>query len=346
MEFILGTVCGINLYEGGSDKLYARIFARIREIDRTMGVRAADFQEMMNGGALVEADSRTAAALEAAEAAMVSGVAKINRNAGIAPVKVRADLIEVLEKALYYAELSDGAFDPTVGPLVNLWGIGTGTGTIPSETEISSALALVNWQDLIISKGEGTAFLRREGMALDLGAIARGYAADEAVRLAREGGAKRGIFDLGGSVAVLGERGSGKESAPWRIGVPDPLKEPGSYIGSIPARDKSIVTSGVYQRYFESKGRRYHHIFSTKDGWPVNNGLLSVSIVAGRSVDADALATAVFALGYEKGRALVKSITDTRAVFVFEDRSIRITGDLQGIFSPLGDGYVLLSGAD
>jgi thiamine biosynthesis lipoprotein len=149
MEFALGTVCAVNLYEDGTNELYARIFSRIREIDRSMSAVLED-----------------------------SAIMAVNRNAGRAPAAVPPDLIEVLERARYYAELSRGAFDPTVGPLVRLWGIGTESERIPDEAEIADALALVNWQDLIINREQGTVFLRRQGMALDLGAIAKGYAAD------------------------------------------------------------------------------------------------------------------------------------------------------------------------
>jgi thiamine biosynthesis lipoprotein len=344
MEFVLGTVCGINLYEYGSGKLYARIFSRVREIDRTMGVRTTDFQELLGGG-IVEPDSAAAQAAEDSAAAIVSGIVKINENAGVSPVKVRADIIEVLERAKYYAELSGGAFDPTVGPLVNLWGIGTGGERIPGREEIARALALVNWRDLIIDAEARTAFLRRPGMALDLGAIAKGYAADEAVRLAREGGVKHALFDFGGNIAALGAKNSGgktkTEAVPWRIGIQDPLIERGNYIGVLTAQDKSIVTSGVYERYFESDGRRYHHILSTTDGFPVNNGLLSVTIIADKSIDADGLSTAVFALGHEKGRALVNSIPGAGAVFIFDDRAVRITGNLRDTFALTSDEYTL-----
>jgi thiamine biosynthesis lipoprotein len=323
MEFALGTVCSVNLYEDGSDKLYSRIFARIREIDRTMSAGPGS----------------QAAGQE------VSEVVRINRNAGIAPVRVSAEMFDVLERALYYAELSGGAFDPTIGPLVMLWGIGTPAERIPDEAEIAGALSLVDWQDLVIDREAGTVFLKRPGMALDLGAIAKGYAADEAARLAREGGAGRGIFDLGGNILALGGRdndGDNRgEAASWRIGVQDPLGERGTYIGVLPVRDKSIVTSGIYERYFEAGGRRYHHILSTGDGRPVNNGLLSVTIIADYSIDADGLSTTVFALGYEKGRALVEALANTEAIFIFEDRTVKITAGIEGIFSLTVSNYTL-----
>ncbi|MDR1251388.1 MAG: FAD:protein FMN transferase [Treponema sp.] len=323
MEFVLGTVCSVNLYEDGSDKLYSRIFTRIREIDRTM----------------------SAVPGSQASGQEVSEVVRINRNAGIAPVRVSAELFDVLERALYYAELSGGAFDPTIGPLVMLWGIGTPAERIPDEAEIAGALSLVDWRDLVIDREAGTVFLRRPGMALDLGGIAKGYAADEAARLAREGGAWRGIFDLGGNILALGGRDNGGdnrgEAVPWRIGVQDPLGERGAYIGVLPVRDKSIVTSGIYERYFEAGGRRYHHILSTGDGRPVNNGLLSVTIIADYSIDADGLSTTVFALGYEKGRALVEALANTEAIFVFEDRTVKITAGIEGIFSLTVSNYTL-----
>jgi len=207
-EFALDTVCVINLYESGSNRLYSRIFSRIREIGTTMSAFPGEFEDLLYDNPLVEASvfhSDTAGGVatgsDNALSTLVSGVLAINRQAGIAPVKVRADLLEVLETALRYAELSGGAFDPTVGPLVKLWDIdaklrmieddktaarpdlATETQLIPTDDEIAAALELVNFRDLIINRDSGTAFLRRKGMEIDLGAIAKGYAADEAARM-------------------------------------------------------------------------------------------------------------------------------------------------------------------
>ena len=335
MEFVLGTLCQVNLYESGNNQLYSRIFSRVREVNRTMTAFDGDFQDLVGSEGSYDPDSRTAAAYRRAADTLTSGVVSINRQAGIEPVKVRADLIDLLEKALYYAELSGGSFDPTVGPLVKLWGIGTDSQRIPTDDEIAAALALVDWRNLIINREEGTVFLRHEGMVLDLGAIAKGYAADEAVRIAREGKAKRAIFDFGGNIAVLGWRGkNGKEMLPWRIGVQNPRSGRGEYIGIVPVHDASVVTSGVYERYFESNGKRYHHLLSTTDGYPAENGLLSVTIVTESSTDADALSTAVFTLGFEQGKALIDSIDGAEAIFIFDDDSVQITKGLEGIFRP------------
>jgi len=331
IEFVLGTVCRVNLYEGGTRQLYSRIFARIREVDRTMTVQPGEFQDMISGG-IAEPDSKTAAMYRAATEALTSGVVAINEQAGIAPVNVRADLLDVLERALHYAALSNGAFDPTVGPLVQLWGIGTDLQRVPGDEEVARALELVNWRDVVIDRKAGTAFLLRPGMALDLGAIAKGYAGDEAARIAQEANVPRAIFDLGGNIVALGWRDQ-KKSLLWRIGIQNPLSGRGTYIGVVTVHDASVVTSGVYERYFESEGKRYHHILSTANGRPVENGLLSVTMVTAGSTDADALSTAVFTLGFERGKALIDSIPEAEAIFIFNDRSVRITGGLAGIFT-------------
>jgi thiamine biosynthesis lipoprotein len=303
-----------------------------------------EFQELLGGGGLVDPDSRAAAMYRSAADALISGVVAINEQAGIEPVKVRADLMGLLEQALYYAELSDGAFDPTVGPLVRLWGIGTDAQRVPSDDEIAEALKLINWRDVEIDRAAGTVFLRREGMALDFGAIAKGYAGDEAARIARENNVPRAIIDLGGNIVTLGWRAQkNKEMLPWRIGIQNPLSGRGAYIAIVPVHDTSVVTSGVYERFFVADGKRYHHLFSTVNGYPVENGLMSVTIITGSSTTADVLSTAVFALGFDRGRELIDSISGVEAIFVFDYRTVRITGGLEGIFSLTDTDFTLVS---
>jgi thiamine biosynthesis lipoprotein len=294
-EFVLGTVCTVNLYDQGKSRVYGEIFDRFREIEGRMSVTLPG----------TELD-------------------RINANAGIAPVAVHADAFEVIELAVRYAELSGGAFDPAIGPLVSLWGIGGDEPRLPSPEEIDALLPLVNWRDVALDREGPTVFLKHPGMALDLGAIAKGYAADEAAEILQKNRIKRAIIDLGGNILVYGEK---RDRSPWRVGVQNPLDSRGAYIGVLEIRDQTVVTSGVYERFFEADGVRYHHILSPADGYPVRNGLLSVTIVTRRSADADALSTAVFVLGYEKGKALAESLEGVGAVFVFEDRSIRLCGE-------------------
>ena len=251
-----------------------------------------------------------------------SDVSHVNAAAGVAPVQVHEDVFRVIERALFFAELSGGAFDPTVGPLVFLWGIGGENPRVPSQAEVGEVLPLTNWRDIELDRLTHSVFLKRRGMALDLGGIAKGYAADEAASIIKEARIKRAIIDLGGNIFTCGEK---KDGSLWRVGIQYPGEERGVYIGIVQVKEQAVVTSGVYERFFEKNGNRFHHIFSPSSGYPAENGLLSVTIIANNSMDADALSTAVFVMGYEKGSALIESLNETEAVFVFKDLSVRKT---------------------
>jgi thiamine biosynthesis lipoprotein len=292
-EFALGTVCHITLFEQGRDKVYNDVFARIREIENLMSINISS-----------------------------SDISRVNAAAGIEPVPVHEETFAVIQRALYYAKLSDGVFDPSVGPLVSLWGIGGDKPRVPLQEEIDETMPLVNWRDIEIDPVTRSVFLKRRGMALDLGAVAKGYAADEAAAIIKNAGIERAIIDLGGNIVTLGQR---SDKNPWRIGIQNPNDDRNKYIGVLQVTENSVVTSGVYERFFEEEGRRYHHIFLPESGYPVENGLLSVTIIAHNSIDADALSTAVFVLGYERGRELIDSLFETEAVFIFNDLSVRKT---------------------
>jgi thiamine biosynthesis lipoprotein len=306
-EYVLGTLCTINLFEKGSPGLYRTLFARLREIEDRMSVNKEG----------TELD-------------------RVNDAAGKEPVAVDPDVIEVLTAALRYAQLSHGAFDPTVGPLVKLWGIGTDNARIPAPEEIRKVLPLINYKDVVVDTQARTIFLKRPGMALDLGAIAKGYAADEMARILKSKKVERAIIDLGGNVLAYGEKQGGKN---WRIGVQDPGGERGAYVGILEIKNKTMVTSGVYERFLIQDGVRYHHILSTSSGYPVQNGLLSVTIIGDRSIDADGLSTTVFALGYEQGRALLESLGNVEGIFIFNDGSLRATAGARSSFSLTSEHY-------
>ncbi|MEW6565522.1 MAG: FAD:protein FMN transferase [Spirochaetota bacterium] len=306
-EYVLGTLCTINLFEKGKPELYRTLFARLREIEDHMSVNKDG----------TELD-------------------RVNAAAGKEPVAVDADVVEVLSSALLYAELSDGAFDPTVGPLVKLWGIGTDNARIPEAAEIKVVLPLINYKDVVLDSQAKTIYLKRPGMALDLGAIAKGYAADEMARILKAQRIDRAIIDLGGNVLAYGEKQGGK---PWRIGVQDPTGDRGAYIGILEIKNKTMVTSGVYERFLIQDGIRYHHILSTANGYPVQNGLLSVTIIADRSIDADGLSTTVFALGYEKGRNLLEQLGNVEGIFIFDDGTVRATDGVRSSFNLTSERY-------
>jgi thiamine biosynthesis lipoprotein len=295
--FALGTVCTVSLFENGTNDLYTALFDRLAAIETVMSANEL-------------ADGR------------ISELSRVNQNAGIRPVAVSGELITVLSRALFFAEITGGAFNPAVGPLVAVWNIGAENARLPEEHEIAAALALVNHRDVVVDAANQTVYLKREGMRLDLGGIAKGYAADELVTILKEADVRRAVIDLGGNIYA---HGSKTPTQKWRIGIQNPLSPRGEYLAVEEAADKTLVTSGVYERFFEENGICYHHILDPKTGYPADSGLLSVTVIAENSLDADALSTALFVLGYEQGSSLLSRFPGPgiEAVFVFSDATVK-----------------------
>lgn len=226
----------------------------------------------------------------------------------------------VIAAAKDMAQKTGGTFDPTMGVLTTLWDI-TGNPRVPSQEEIDEALALVNYND-ISAQGTSVA-LAQSGMRIDLGAIAKGYAADEAVRTYEKYGIDHALLSLGGNIYAYGDR-------EYRIGIRDPLGSAGDVAAVVTVNGTSVVTSGGYERYFESGGKIYHHILDPKTGYPAENGLASVTIVCESSMKADALSTALFVMGLEDGMGYARAEDDIEAIFITQDKKIYITDGLKG----------------
>ena len=177
-------------------------------------------------------------------------------------------------------------------------------------------------------------------MGLDVGGIAKGYAADEVARILTEHGVEHALLDFGGNVVVVGTKVDGSD---WRIGIqnPDPDASRGAFIGVLPATDLAIVTSGPYERYFIEDGVRYHHILDSTTGYPVWNGLQSVTIVNEASIRADALSTAVFSMGLVDGMSFVESHDGVEAIFIDEDDKVYVSSGLSSLFVLTDDNYRL-----
>ncbi|MCL0104550.1 FAD:protein FMN transferase [Dehalococcoidia bacterium] len=215
-------------------------------------------------------------------------------------VYLSPETLHVLERSLYFARLSDGAFDPTVKPLVDLWMERVKAwGRLPTTGELGEALALVDWQNLMVDEDKGRARFLKEGMAITLGGIAKGYAVDRASEVLQESGIERALVDIGGDI-----RGFGPES--WRIAIQHPRDEYG-WLEVIDLKNAAVATSGDYRRFFLLGERRVHHILDPRTGQPAD-AVMSVTIVAENCLDADALTTLVFVLGPEKGKELLDSL--------------------------------------
>lgn len=258
-----------------------------------------------------------------------SDISKINQAEG-APVTVHEETIELLEKGISYGELSNGAFDITIGRLSDLWNISlkallkeTDSSLIPDPDEIAAALPSIDYTCVEINGTEVT--LTNKDARLDLGGIAKGYIADKMKAYLLEHGVRSALINLGGNVLTVGSKPDG---SPYTIGIQYPFQEVGSSITAVDVKDSTVVSSGVYERYFQVGNTLYHHILDPKTGYPYDNHLLSVTIITKHSADGDALSTICFALGLEDGMALAESLADTEAVFITDDYKLHTTSGI------------------
>jgi len=296
-EIMLGTVCRVTIYDKPQEEAFKAAFQRISEIEAKMSLKK-----------------------EASE------INKINAKAGLDFVEVSSDTFKVIAKALEIASLSTGAFDPTVGPLVGAWDIGGDNPRRPSESEIDSLLPLINYKDVELDFSNNSVKLAKEGMILDLGGIAKGFAADEVAKTLREYNVEKAIINLGGNILVMGNK---IDQSPWKIGVQNPDAERGGHVIVLDLEDQTLVTSGPYERFFILDGVVYHHILDPETGYPVITDLTSASIVTTESMTADALSTAIYVLGLQKGLDLIESLSGVEAIFIDSQHNLYLSSGIE-----------------
>lgn len=251
-----------------------------------------------------------------------SDISKIN-NANGTPVTVDDDTIELLQKGIYYGDLSQGQFDITIGKLSSLWDFPNNSGTVPSESDIEATLSTIDYHAIVIDGNEVS--LSNPDAMIDLGGIAKGYIADKMKDYLNEKGITSGMINLGGNVLTLGDKPDGSN---YNIGIQKPFSDDGTAIASVEVSDETVVSSGVYERYFYVGDNFYHHILNPKTGYPYDNNLLGVTIICPKSVDGDGLSTTCFALGLEDGMKLIESLDDTEAVFITDDYELHTTSGI------------------
>lgn len=258
-----------------------------------------------------------------------SDVSRINQNAGGNFVEVNPETFNILARSLELSAICDGNFDITIAPLVNLWNIGKNTFTQPSINEIKQVLELVNYRDLILDASSKKVGLSRPRQAIDLGGIGKGYTGDCILEIFRDFGVTSAYSNLGGNVVTLGAKPDG---TPWNIGIQHP-RLVDSLIGSLAVIDRSIVTSGSYQRFSnDSLGNQFHHIIDPATGYPVESGLVSVTIVSDNSMTADVLSTALFVMGINRGMELLMSFPKTEAILMDSEEKVFVSKGLKGLF--------------
>nr|WP_246367326.1 FAD:protein FMN transferase [Paraliobacillus salinarum] len=308
-EFMMGTVVTLKIYDEGKEDVLSLAFNEMEQLAGQIGVGEANSQ-----------------------------IDQINTAAGEAPVEVSEDVFNLIQAGKSYSEQAEGSFDITVGPLTSLWHIGYEDAKKPTQEEIDAVLPLINYQKVLLDEKEQTVYLEDKGMGMDLGAIAKGFIADKVTQLLDEEGVTTAIIDLGGNIYVKGNNPSGKE---WTVGVQDPFTERGQIVGKIEASNQSIVTSGIYERYLEVDGERYHHILNPLNGYPYENEIAGVTIVSEKSIDGDALSTLIFSKGLKDGLTHIEKQEGVEAIFVDKDQQVYITSGLDDEFELTNESFKL-----
>lgn len=309
-NIFMGTVCSIKIYDNPEEEYFGEAFNLIKNIEDKMSIN-----------------------LEKSE------LISVNNQAGKSKVQVSDDTFYVIQKGLEYSAIADGKFDITIGPLVDLWSIGFDNQKVPKEEEIKERIKFIDYKDLILDEKTKEVYLSKEGMMIDLGAIAKGYTADAIKDVLLKNNVKKAIINMGGNVLVVG---SNIEDEDFKIGIQDPLSNRGNYVGIVSIKDKSVVTSGIYERYIEQDGKRYHHILDPFTGYPWENDIVGVSIISDKSIDGDALSTTVFSMGVKDGFDFIENMGNVEAIFVTKDKEIILTKGIKDSFKLTDNNYKII----
>ena len=240
--------------------------------------------------------------------------------------QVSDDLAELVSEGLDYSELSKEAFDIAIEPLTSLWDFTAEDPQVPEDSLIQAALPKCDYHNISVDKDKNEITLKTDDTAIELGAIAKGYIADRLKDYLVSQNVKSAIINLGGNVLCIGEK---PDNSAFKIGIQKPFADRSETIAVMDIKDKSVVSSGIYERCFEQNGTLYHHLLNPETGYPYDNGLIAVTIISDKSVDGDALSTTCFALGLEDGMKLAESLDDVQAFFVTSDYEIHYTKDFR-----------------
>lgn len=298
-SFIMDTVIEQKLFGAQSQQAVEEIEQRLREYEQQFSMYVSDSQ-----------------------------ISNINQNAGKQYTEVSAECLELLERAIYFCEQSNGLFDVTIAPLTSLWDITGENPHVPAQSEIDAARQLVDYRDILIDGNR--VMLRREGQSLDLGAVAKGAACDIVREVAEEYDIQAGYVSIGGNLIVLGKTPDGQN---YRFGVRDPQGDASEYLGTLTLNGMTMATTGAYERYFEEDGVRYHHVLDPRTGYPADSDLLSVSVISEDGLLADCLSTSLFIEGKDAVLAKMNE-SDYQLIAVDTEGNVYYSSSLAQNFTP------------
>lgn len=295
-DFVIGTICTIKI-------------PKSKKADKILNLC---FEELKRLESILSANSN------------ISELAKVNNKASTKPIKLSDELFELISLSKKISEQTDGAFNPAIGRIVKLWNIGFENERVPKKDEIEKFLPFTKTENLLLNS-QKEIFLQNGNVQIDLGAIAKGYACDKIYSLLKDQGVKSAVIDFGGNIFVLGKKFFTKQN--WNVGVRNPNGKVNDVLITLELADTSVVTSGIYERFFFEGGIRYHHILDPKTGYPAQNDLASVSVICKNSTYADALATAFSVLGYKKSLEVLKRFSEQKiqVVFIFKDGNVKLS---------------------
>lgn len=316
-EFLLGTPVVITVFEKNQESLLQKAFEKVAQIEQAMSTSRKDYDstEIIT----INTHSQT-------QDFNIKNTYTVSQEVG-----------SVIEAALHVADLTQGAFDLTIQPLVSLWGWGEGEMRVPTIQEIEKILPYINWELLEYTFRQDQSLLSMYGQqGIDVGGIAKGYAANIVRDFLVENGIERAILDFGGNIITIGKKSN---NTPWKIGIQEPFASTGTAVAAVIVEETAIVTSGIYERYFEVDGIEYSHLLNPTTGYPVNNELLSVSIIGKDSMLADGLSTGVFILGLDRGMEVIEALERIEAVFITKENIIYYSSGLEGKVEIYNDQY-------
>lgn len=297
-EHLMGTTITISICDPQADELLAHCFELLRSYEHRFSANNASSELM-----------------------------EVNHQAGIAPVQVHPDLFELIALGTLHSQAKNSHLNIAIGPLVQTWRIGFSDARRPAPEEIEQALLKIDPQQIQLDQENYTVFLKRPGMKIDLGALAKGYSADLIATYLRGKGIKDALIDLGGNILTVGQHPIKQQ--PWRIGIQNPVEKRGNHLMVLSVKDKSVVTSGIYERHLEVDGQSFHHIFDSATGYPVETDLASITILSDRSVDGEIWTTRLFGDSPTSILNTVESLPGIETLLVSQSGKIAYTSGLQ-----------------
>lgn len=302
--FYLGTIIDITIFESEDEQILRDVSDLILKYDNLL--------------------SRTISSSE---------IAILNESKG--PLQVSEETYHLIQKSMAYSRITDGYFDISINPIVELWGIGSEKAQVPNDEDISIALVAVDYNNIILSDKQTVQLINNT--SIDLGGIAKGFIADEIATLLNENSISKALINIGGNVMALG---TSTDDQPWKIGIRHPFKDRSDVLLKIELENKSVVTSGIYERFLEVDKKVYHHIFDPFTGYPMENELMSLTVISEKSIDGDALSTGLFNLGLDKAFEKANTL-GIEIIVVTKNNEIYITRSLNDMVTVFDETYEL-----